>query len=275
MKSFLRKIPTLLSVYYAGMLEYRTELFLWAISGSLSLILAGVWFAITQSAPGQPSPFALQPEEYVRYFFASFVVRQMTLVWVVWEFEAQVVQGTLALRLLQPIDPAWHHVTEHLAERVARIPVLILLGGVFFWLYPSALRHWPLNFESILLGLMAVATTFAMRFCAQFCFAMLAFWVERAWAIEQLWYLPYLFVSGLIFPLDDYPPALREFLMYTPFPYLIYFPSKLLTGQLDTLTASVGIVRGFCVTIFWTIVFYGIQRRLWRAGLREFTAMGA
>ena len=275
MNSFLRKISTMLSVQYAGMLEYRAELFLWAISGSLPLILAGVWYEISKSTPGNPSPFALQPAEYVRYFFASYIVRQMTLVWVVWEFETQIVQGTLALRLLQPIDPAWHHISEHLAERVARIPVLMILGVVFFIFYFAALMQWPLDGQSIGLGFLAILVTFAMRFCVQYAFAMLAFWVERAWGIEQLWYLPYLFVSGLIFPLDDYSPVVREALMYTPFPYLIYFPAKLLAGQMDTLALTINISRGFFVTISWGVVFFLIQRGLWRAGLRSFTAMGA
>jgi ABC-2 type transport system permease protein len=272
MRSFWRKISTMLSVHYAVILEYRAEIFLWAISGSLPLILAGVWYKA--SADGG-AVFQLAPHEYVRYFFASFVVRQMTLVWVIWEFEHQVVQGTLSLRLLQPIDPGWHHVTEHLSERLARIPVLLLLGLVFFLLYPAALSGWPLQPASIALGLLAILTTFMMRFCVQYCFAMLSFWIERAWAIEQLWYLPYLFFSGLIAPLDDYPPAFREFLLLTPFPYLIYFPSKLLTGQINPADDAAQIIQGFTVTLVWTVVFHLLHRRLWRAGLRHYTAMGA
>jgi ABC-2 type transport system permease protein len=39
----VRKAKTLLAVYLAYMLEYRAELFLWALAGLLPLILMGVW----------------------------------------------------------------------------------------------------------------------------------------------------------------------------------------------------------------------------------------
>jgi ABC-2 type transport system permease protein len=48
MKRGIRKAQTFLSVYYAYMLEYRAELFLWALSGTLPLILMGVWTKASQ-----------------------------------------------------------------------------------------------------------------------------------------------------------------------------------------------------------------------------------
>ncbi|MFM8003632.1 MAG: multidrug ABC transporter permease, partial [Dolichospermum sp.] len=43
MKKALKKALTLLSVYYAYMLEYRSELILWVLSGSLPIIMMGIW----------------------------------------------------------------------------------------------------------------------------------------------------------------------------------------------------------------------------------------
>ncbi|HEY9669095.1 MAG TPA: multidrug ABC transporter permease, partial [Coleofasciculaceae cyanobacterium] len=116
MNRVIRKALAFLSVYYAHMMEYRAELFLWALSGTLPLILMGVWTKASQS--GQ---FGLAPADFARYFLTVFLVRQFNVVWVVWEFEKEVVQGKLSPRLLQPIDPVWHHVAAHLSERVARL----------------------------------------------------------------------------------------------------------------------------------------------------------
>ncbi|HEY9661491.1 MAG TPA: multidrug ABC transporter permease, partial [Allocoleopsis sp.] len=106
---------TLLSVYYAYMLEYRAELFFWVLSSSLPFILMGVWVEAAQT--GQ---FGLSALDFIRYFLAVFIVRQFTIVWVIWEFEREVVEGKLSFRLLQPIDPIWHHFFSHVAERIAR-----------------------------------------------------------------------------------------------------------------------------------------------------------
>lgn len=262
MNQVIRKILTFLSVYYAYMLEYRAELFLWALSGTLPLILMGVWTKASQS--GQ---FGLGPEDFARYFLTVFLVRQFNVVWVIWEFEKEVVQGKLSPRLLQPIDPVWHHVASHLSERVARIPFVAVLMGLFFWLYPQAI--WLPSLGSVLLFGLVVVLAFALRFLMQYTFALLAFWTERASAIEQFWFLFYLFLSGIIAPLEVFPPAVREVALWTPFPYFVHFPAAILIGL------PVDLVRGIGVMLGWSLLFFILNRWLWRQGLKQYSGMGA
>lgn len=201
--SGVRKARTLLWVYYAYMVEYRAELILWVLSGSLPLILMGVWIEAAQG--GQ---FGLQPVEFARYFLAAFIARQFTVVWVVWEFEKEVVEGRLSPRLLQPMDPVWHHVASHISERLARLPFMVFLVLLFFALYPQA--FWVPSLGQGLLFLVAIALAFVLRFLIQYTFALVAFWTERASAIEQFWMLFFLFLSGLIAPGGVPAPGARS-----------------------------------------------------------------
>jgi ABC-2 type transport system permease protein len=262
MNQGIKKAQAFLSVYYAHMLEYRAELFLWALSGTLPLILMGVW---TQAS--QQGQFGLNSEDFVRYFLMVFLVRQFTVVWVVWEFEKEVVQGKLSPRLLQPIDPVWHHVASHLSERLARLPFALLLVGLFFFLYPQAV--WIPSLKSILLFGLVLGLAFALRFLMQYTFALFAFWTERASAIEQFWFLFYLFLSGMIAPLEVFPPAVRQVAQWTPFPYLIHFPASILIGL------PVDIVRGVLMMLGWSLLFFIWNRWLWRQGLKQYSGMGA
>jgi ABC-2 type transport system permease protein len=262
MKKTIRKALTLLSVYYAYMVEYRAELILWVLAGSLPIILMGVW---TQAAQG--GQFGLKPVDFARYFLAVFIVRQLTVVWVIWEFEREVVEGKLSPRLLQPLDPAWHHIASHISERGARIPFAVFLVLFFFILYPQAL--WIPSIPQFLLFILAVLMAFALRFVIQYTFAMFTFWTERASAIENFWFLFYLFLSGLIAPLEVFPEAVRVVVLCTPFPYLINFPVSILVG----LPVDIG--RGFLSMLGWILLFLGLNRMLWRAGLRKYSGMGA
>lgn len=262
MNQALRKIQAFLSVYYAHMMEYRAELLLWMLSGTLPLILLGVWTKASQS--GQ---FDLEPADFARYFLIVFLVRQLTVVWVVWEFEKDVVQGRLSPRLLQPIDPVWHHIAGHLAERMARSPFVVVLVGLFFWLYPQAI--WLPSLSSTLLFVLAIVMAFILRFLMQYTFAMLAFWTERASAIEQFFFLFYLFLSGVIAPLEVFPPTVREVALWTPFPYLVHFPAAILVGL------PVDVVRSILVTLGWSLLFFVLNRWLWRKGLKQYSGMGA
>jgi ABC-2 type transport system permease protein len=258
----MRKAQAFLSVYYAHMLEYRAELLLWALSGTLPLILLGVWTKASQN--GQ---FGLEPADFARYFLAVFLVRQFNVVWVVWEFEKEVVQGRLSPRLLQPIDPVWHHVAMHLSERIARLPFVVMLVGLFFLLYPQAI--WLPSLGRVLLFLPVVALAFTVRFLMQYTFALLAFWTERASAIEQFSFLFYLFLSGMIAPLEVFPLSVRVVAQWTPFPYLIHFPAAILIGL------PVDIVRGILVMLGWSLLFFILNRWLWRKGLKQYSGMGA
>jgi len=258
----MKLAQTLLSVYYAYMVEYRAELILWALSGSLPLILMGVW---TEAAQG--AAFGLSASDFARYFLAVFVVRQLSVVWVVYEFEKEVVEGKLSPHLLKPLDPVWHHVASHVSERIARMPFVLALTGLFLLLYPQA-RWWPSPIEIILflgVGLLA----FMLRFIMQYTFALFAFWTERATAVEELWFLCYLFLSGMIAPLEVFPPAIREAVLWTPFPYLVHFPAAILIG----LPQDIG--RGLGMMLLWGLIFFGINRWLWRAGLKKYSGMGA
>jgi ABC-2 type transport system permease protein len=260
---FFGKLRGLLVVYYAYMNEYRAELLLWALANSLSFILMGVWYEATERGA-----FAFAPIDVVRYFLAVFVMRQLTVVWVIWEFEQDVLRGRMSHFLLQPIDPVWRYVSAHLSERLARLPFSFGLVVLFFLLYPPAF-FIPRPLDA-LLSIVFVVIAFALRFALQYTFALLAFWTERAGSVESLVFIVYMFLSGAVAPLDVFPPLVKEAVLYTPFPYLIWVPARLLVGGAD-----IDVVRAFLVCAIWFVALVIINRLLWRRALKRHSAMGA
>ena len=258
-----RKIRTLVGVNYAVMLEYRAELYLWALAGIMPFFLMGLWMQA-----GHDTHLARDPASFARYFLAVFLVRQFTIVWVVWEVENDVVQGRLSPMLLQPMDPFWRYLAGHVGERFARTPFILALTVLFFLIYPQA-RFVPAA-GALLLGAAAMLAAFSLRFVMQYAFGMLAFWTERANAIEDLFFMLYLFLSGFLAPLELFPAAVRDFALWTPFPYMVYVPAQLLSGG-DVPNLG----RAFLIMGAWTGIFLLIYRTLWRTGLRRYSAMGA
>jgi ABC-2 type transport system permease protein len=262
MKRIGKKVTTLLSTYYANMLEYRAEIFLWSLANSLPLILMGVWIEASQGGS-----FGLTSVDFARYFFAIFFVRQFTTIWVIWEFEKEVVEGRLSFRLLQPLDPVWYHVAMHVAEKTTRLPPAILLTILFFWLYPQAI--WLPSWQNVLLFTLSIFAAFVLRFLIQYTFAMFAFWTERANAIESFWFLFYIFLAGLIAPLEVFPPLMKTILLWTPLPYLLYFPAAIIVGF------PVNLLQGAIAYLFWGALFFWFNRWLWKRGLKQYSGMGA
>ena len=257
-----RVARALLGSQYALMLEYRAEIALWALSGVLPLIMLGVW-----SGSGAAAAAGLSPQQLSHYFLAAFVVRQFTVVWLIQVFEDDALQGRLSPFLLQPLSPLWRYLAAHFSEQASRIPfvaVMLLAVGLaapgLLWL-PSA--------SNLLLGILAIVAAFLLRFLLQVLVTTLCFWSERAAALDRLLMIPYLFLSGLVAPLDTFPPAVRRLALATPFPWMVDFPARLLAGE------PLNLALGFGAIAAWCLLLLPIGHWLWRAGLRRYSAMGA
>ena len=257
-----RVARALLGSQYALMLEYRAEIALWALSGVLPLIMLGVW-----SGSGAAAAAGLSAQQLSHYFLAAFVVRQFTVVWLIQVFEDDALQGRLSPFLLQPLSPLWRYLAAHFSEQASRIPfvaVMLLAVGLaapgLLWL-PSA--------SNLLLGILAIVAAFLLRFLLQVLVTTLCFWSERAAALDRLLMIPYLFLSGLVAPLDTFPPAVRRLALATPFPWMVDFPARLLAGE------PVNLALGFGAIAAWCLLLLPIGHWLWRAGLRRYSAMGA
>ena len=158
----------LLSTYYASMLEYRAELLFWTLSNSLPFIMMGIWMQAASTGN-----FALSSLDFARYFLATFIARSLNFIWVVWQFEQDIVRGRLSPALLQPIDPIWRYLLSHISERFARLPFVFALVALFFALYPQA--FWVPEFGDFLGFLLVAIVAFALRFLMQYTFRYCVF----------------------------------------------------------------------------------------------------
>jgi ABC-2 type transport system permease protein len=264
MRRFLRLARVLLTTQYAHMLEYRAEIALWALSGLVPLLMMTLWIHQADMGgglgAGSPAAGGLSRVDLARYFISAFIVRQFTVAWVVFAFEEDALQGRLSPMLLQPLHPLWRYLTSHLAEQATRLPFVAGLAGLFVLLVPWA--AW-------LLVVLATALAFAVNFLVQCLIAVLCFWSERASALERLHTLAMLFLSGLMAPLEVFPPAVRQAAEWTPFPWIIHFPARLLAG------AEINVAVGFAALAGWLALLLPLTLLLWRAGVRRYAAMGA
>jgi ABC-2 type transport system permease protein len=258
----VRVARALLVSQVALMGEYRAEIALWALSGLLPFIMLALW----RQAPAGAA-LGLGLEGLDRYFLSAFLVRQFSVVWVVFAFEEDALLGRLSPYLLQPLHPLWRYVAAHLAEQLTRLPFAAAIVALFFAFNPGAF-WWP-SPGRLLLAWLATLLAFAIGFLLQSLIAALCFWSEKASALERLLFVPLLFLSGLLAPLAAFPPGVRAAAQWTPFPWLINFPARLLAGLPVDAAAGLG------AQLAWIALLLPAALLLWRAGVRRYTAMGA
>jgi ABC-2 type transport system permease protein len=264
-----KKLRILIAAQHALMLAYRAEIYLWTIAHILPFIMMGIW--TTAAASGAGGKFSMKPVDYQRYFLAVYITRQLTAIWMIYEFEWHIVEGRFSYFLLRPLNPLWHYVCGHLGEQLARFPFFVLIIVAFFCLNPLAL--WMPTAASVICGILAIYAAFALRFVLHYCIALLTFWFERASALDQLTYIPYLFLSGMVIPLADFPPGVAWWARLTPFPYFIDFPASIITGKLTPDDPA--FYQGFGIMAAWFVGLFALAAVLYRRGLRQYSGQGA
>jgi ABC-2 type transport system permease protein len=118
---------------------------------------------------------------------------------------------------------------------------------------------------------LCILLAFAIRFLFAYCTGLLAFWFDQATAIDEFYYIIAAFLTGSFAPLSFYPPLVRTIIEWTPFPYLVYYPARVLTGA----ESGTAILRILAAQICWLVVLLFARTLLWKHGLRRYGAVGA
>ena len=259
---FNRKLLTLLKVQYSNMMEYRVEIALWAISGIIPFFMLNIWTNNNLNESINFSNVMLS-----RYFLSAFFVRQFSVVWVVFTFEEDALSGKISPYLIQPLNPFFRYIAQHLAEQITRFPFAVIIALIFFIFNPESI--WAPNLGIFVLSGIATFFSFLIQFLIQSIIACLCFWTEKASSIERLFFIPTLFLSGLLAPVISFPEYVKSWIYITPFPYFIDFPANLLSGN------NTNVLAGFLMQLFWISVLFPLFRKTWSMGTKKYTAMGS
>jgi len=257
----LRAYPTLLRVGFAGALAYRAELIIWMLTTTMPLVSLALWSAVARSAPlGR-----FGPKEFVGYFLAALIVRQITGCWLVWELNYEIKQGTLSQRLLKPIHPLW----VYSASNLAAIP---LRAGLCLPVAIIAIFYAQLTSDPALLGIffLSLVGAWCINFFAMALVGSLAFYLESSTGIFELWMITFMILSGYVVPLELFPTWARNIADVLPFRYTLGFPVEVLTGMLDVRSALKLLAMQWAqATIIATAGLLAF-----RAGVKRFGAFG-
>lgn len=264
LRSTARAFPTILRVGFSESIAYRAEMLVWVLATTMPLVMMALWTAVAREAPvGR-----FDQQDFVAYFLAAFIVRQLVGSWVAWQMNFEVRTGTLSMRLLRPLPPIVAWAVEHLAAIPLRIAVavpvaIILLATVGAGVLPSSPLVWAI-------WVLAVIGGWFITFLAGVCIGALCFFMEQSLKLMDVWLAAFFVFSGYLIPIELFPPWFRGVLDWLPFRYQIGFPVELMTGQYEVGAALVMLARQWTWVAALGLLGFGV----WRAGLRRFAAYG-
>ncbi|NJK42428.1 MAG: hypothetical protein HC937_01355 [Aquincola sp.] len=225
-----------------------------------------VWTTVTRTRGGAVNGYA--EGDFAAYFIMQMIVSQATFSWIMWEYDYVIRSGQFNFKLLRPIHPIHADVADNLAYKVLTLAILIPAVFVLAWLFPPTFtpQVW-----SLLAGVLSIALAFVVRFTLEWTLAMSALWTNRVNAINQIYDVFLIFMSGFFAPLAIMPESVQLLANYLPFRWLIAFPIELTLGRLTPQAAF----WGFAMQALWLLIAITALSWVWRAGLKQYSAAGS
>jgi len=189
-----------------------------------------------------------------------------------WQIAADIREGNISQFLLKPIDYLWYRLCLFFSGRIAFVMMACIPLAVFIFCYRSYLLP-PASATAMVVFPISLLLTALLQFFMSYAMAMLAFWLlEISTLIFILFSFEYI-ASGHMFPLPflhDRLPLLEHALMFTPFPYQMYFPVALYMGKISGADLWSGLLAQF----LWALIAYWFARFMWRRGIKKYSAFG-
>jgi ABC-2 type transport system permease protein len=257
----------LMKTAFASMLQYRAALVIWMISQVLDpVIYLIVWSSVTQASDGQVGGYTRS--DFAAYFLVLMLVNHLTYTWIMYEYDYRVRQGSLSASLLRPVHPIHSDIADNLSSKLVSTPGLLLVAlGLAFIFHPVIrLEPWALA-----AAVPAIMLAFLLRFLLEWTLALVAFWTTRVNAINQMYFVILLFLSGQVAPLTLFPQIIQSLASVLPFRWMVSFPVELILGSLTPNQA----LAGFAAQAVWLVAAFILVRSVWRHGVRQYSAVGA
>ena len=172
--------------------------------------------------------------------------------------------GKISSFLIYPFSFISYHFSLFFSQKFIQMFIgvsAILLAVLFDWV------KIPLFTIFLQAGIFIIVINI-FWFLIQLFVGFLSFWLEETWSLNAAIRFVIFFLSGAIMPLELYPDFLVKILLWTPFPYLIYTPVKILMGE------EVAIGFSLFILCAWLCTFYLLVYWIWKRGLRQYTGVG-
>jgi len=259
----------ILNIGIQNTLVYRTNFMCRALFNLVPLIATmALWRAIYADKPGEIAGYTLA--QMLSYYVVVTIVEAMTAVTEdEWQIATDIKDGHISQFLVRPMNYLHYRFCLFVSGRVVYTLAALAPVGLFVaWNHEYLLP--PANLLRFACFILSMGLAALLQFLLSYITAMLAFWVLEISTFVFILLAFERLASGQMFPLDILPRGLAQVLMWTPFPYGMFFPVSVYMGKVT----GVALAQGLLVQFFWVGVTYALARIVWRRGLKTYTVVG-
>lgn len=263
MSQFTMKVAKVARTAIRRKVAHRAELFVLVLASLVPLFMMVIWMGVAKDVALK----GFTPEKFAAYFALVFLIGEIVSSTAAEEIESDIHSGDIGSYLLKPFNIAIYYYLVEMASAMVRItPIFFLVAGVF--LCSKAGDYLSLKY--FLPAMLCVIFGFTINYLLYFVGGLAAFWSDQASSFDMvLTYMLTLF-GGVLAPLALYPAWMQSILEWSPFPYIINFPIRVMMGELT----SEQVVNGLVFQVVLVVSLSLLAHLVWAKGVKRYSVFG-
>lgn len=259
MQKYIRVFELTIKQYFA----YRLSFILWRLRMFISLIII---FFLWNAVFDKNTHFATYDKaSLLSYILLVNIISTLVLGTRTSDIASDINDGRIINYLLKPFSYFTYFVTEDVADKLLNLFFAFFEIALIIVIFkpPISVPH------NIIAGLFFLVNGIAISFFINLMLSFLGFWTTEVWGPRFLYLMLVGFMSGSFFPLDLLPKVIYNIILFTPFPYLYYLPTKIFLGKVEsTFTFQ------YLLSLFWLFGTWKLAKSMWIKGNKSFSFWG-
>lgn len=261
----MRKYLTVFTISLQEFFTYRLNFVMWRVRQVFVFLIP--FFLWRSVLGGGGELYGYDFSRLMTYLFGTTILRSLVMGSRTVDLGWMINTGYLSIPLLKPLSLFKFFFTRDLADKFYNLSFIAIEIPLIFLLFrpPVFLQS---NLATLLVATCSILLAILIYFFINLLFGSIGFWSRDVWAPRFLLMVIMEFTTGAMFPLDMLSENLRQALMLTPFPYLLFVPLQLYLGQ-DSQVAL-----HLAAQLFWVVALYLAVKYVWQKGLKVYEAEG-
>ena len=269
MKSWLIKNFSVIRMTWIQTLEYKANALVGTFAIFSGLMIEYFIWRQVFNTQGITEIRGFTFNDLMAYIFLCMIVGQLKSSWATSiEMIDSIRTGELNKYLIRPIS----FFTYHFMMFIGHNSLFYIVYTSLLIIFPLLLPGWIFPTLLHLFGfVIALIISIYLSYTIYFCMVCFAFWFGEVRSLVVAYNISNIVLSGQVIPLKLFPDSVREFIFFTPLPYLIDLPVSIATNNLPI---NLWIPK-IAVAIFWCIIITIVGKIIYSYGIRVYEGFGA
>jgi len=266
----VKKYLSVFRISFAQEFAYRLNFIMWRVRNVMQILLLFFLWTTVFSESGR-TIFGYNKGEILTYVFGVLIVRAIVFSARAVDVAGEISTGDLTILLLKPINYFKYWLTRDISSKALNLAFATVEITILFSLLRPQFFFQTNGYSLLGFGIsliIAILLFFSILMTTNF----VAFWAPQvAWG-AQFFVIVVIadFLAGVLFPLDILPSVVQKILLFTPFPYLIFFPIQVYLGKI----IGGAMWGGILISIIWLSILLALTNKVWHRGLLVYRAEG-